>query len=137
MPFKICQSCLCEIKPGKSHDCSQKTKIQNLDAFMTPKTGQSIASRFLQRQFEEGPSTSKIKMSTGGRPKCFNVLTQRGRGRGAPPISHETFLNLQTEMNLSNNDTLGIGRAIRKGAGYNSISERSSRKKGEVTGRVF
>ena len=110
--IKICEKCLSEIHPGKTHMCLETVKRENLCKLLENSSTNSkssvISSGLKELANGQGESNKGgvIKIFSGG-PQLLPVQIGTSRTRPVTQIfSHENVNRLGTQLNLSNNSLM-------------------------------
>ena len=131
--IKRCSSCLSEVGRGLPHDCTKSTRLQNLQVMAssggTPTakekltaallrdissqpSGDSTETGVLRLASSRGKSVSLITLPTLKKPPCAKVL-----------FSSENMATIQTNMNLSNKQTLELASHFRTASSSRTVVE--------------
>ena len=115
----LCSICLSSVRRGLDHCCTKSKRIQNINDLAnigTPKTKEKVASALVRRKLAETqivtstPSATVTLASSLGRPL---VLFANGSLRKKLRFTAEDVSTIQTDMHLSNKQTLQLASHIR------------------------
>ncbi|KAJ8671673.1 hypothetical protein QAD02_002932 [Eretmocerus hayati] len=116
---KKCKDCLSLIARGRSHQCNEATRIENLKALLasTPtKSAEAAISstlRSLASKNSNSSSASVLSLTTAGRPMRVGIEPKLNP-KPTLQIAAKDIIVMQNNLNLSQNDTLEIARTLRE-----------------------
>ena len=126
-PITVCKLCLSTWAVGQKHDCSRKSKRENVEELVR-KTSQKSKERIVSSQLKEvfeskGISTKggTAKLTTGG--TSLQATLGKPAGKPAPKFTNESLSRLQIKMGTSDNKMNVLGNFLRINCGRSSVVE--------------
>jgi hypothetical protein len=116
----LCSYCFSEVGKGKPHICSKRNRVSNIQDVLTPNTKDQLTSNSLRQKISDNDSS--VTVATGGKPMTVSIGNVVRRQLYFP-IKHDTMLNMQKSLNLSDKKTLEAAKIIRQGSGSKTAIE--------------
>ena len=107
---QVCSWCFSEIGRGKPHNCTRTTRRENLLAKVSPIVSAQLSTHTIKQKVEE-TGCSTIKLNTFGAPMTITA-GQIDSSSSSLNITHESMLEMQTTLNLSDRKILKVAESI-------------------------
>lgn len=132
---KVCDRCLSNISKGVSHKCNKKTIQQNLKSFIN-KIPQNHKEQLAVSIVKEKLSTEcaissgeQTKLATRSERLIPLIVPKKKKTENQMTISAFNFIDIQSNLNLSTNQTLKLASNLRKTTNQRNTVEKNFKKK--------
>ena len=133
-PISMCSHCFSELARGKPHNCTQTQRHDNLLSYAAGTSSgvkhdsrESLATSIIRSKMEENMNDTNICSLSAkrGRPLSIEISPKVS----ATKVTAEDFHRIQSDLNLSTNQTKTLGKHIRSSFGTRSVTEPYIREK--------
>lgn len=141
--LKICSKCLTFLSRGKPHVCTETQRHENLMKLTSKpesKCGEKLVTSIVREKIKSLPSSENLYSFTAptGRPLIISTCLSNSQStKSEYMVSTEDIHKIQSDMNLSTNQTKILSKHIRSSLGVRNAIEPHTREKLQVKSHVL